>query len=139
MPSSSEVGATVAAIARALDADDLETACALLAEDCIYETGRETLRGPDRIAASYAEASARARRLFDEVRYASEVGPASDATATVTFTDYLLKAGSRWHRYRCQQAFTVGAVGRIVRIVHRELPGERHALEVYFRECGVEG
>ena len=129
----------MAALARALDADDLETARTLLAEDCIYETGRETLRGQDRIAASYADASARARRRFDEVRYESEVGPASGATATVTFTDYLLKAGGRWHRYRCQQAFTVGAAGRIVRIVHREFPGERQALEAYFRECGIEG
>ena len=133
-----DAGAIVAALARALDADDLAAARTLLADDCVYEAGSGTHRGPEAIVASYGEASARARRAFDEVRYASEVGPAAGATVTVTFTDYLLKAGGRWHRYRCRQVFTVGAAGRIVRIVHREIPGEREALEAYFRECGIE-
>ena len=136
-PSASEVSAIVAGLVCALDADDFPAARAFLAGDCVYETGSETRQGPDAILASCAAASAWARRAFDDVRYASEVGPASGATAAVTFTDYLLKAGGRWHRHRCRQEFTVGAGGRIVRIVHRELPGEREALEAYFRECGI--
>ena len=134
----SEVSAIVAGLARALDADDFPAARAFLTEDCVYETGHETLRGPAAILASYAAASAWARRAFDEVRYASEVGSASGATAAVTFTDYLLKAGGRWYRHRCRQEFTVGAGGRIVRIVHQELSGEREALDAYFMECGIE-
>ena len=79
-----------------------------------------------------------ARRAFDEVRYESEVGPVDGETASVTFTDYLMKAGGRWHRHRCRQEFTVDASGRITHIVHREIPGEREALDAYFAECGVE-
>lgn len=128
----------VEALARALDADDFAAARAFLAADCIYEAGGETHRGPEAILASYAAASAWASRAFDEVRYESEVGPIVDATSSVTFTDYLLKAGHRWHRHRCRQEFTVGADRRIARIVHRELPGERGALDRYFQECGIE-
>ena len=138
-PSAAGVSAVVSALARALDADDFATAGTLLADDCVYQTGRTSLRGPEAILASFAEASARARRDFDEVRQASDVGPVAGTTVTVTFTDYLLKAGGRWHRHRCQQAFTVGAGGRVTRIVHQELPGEREALAAYFRECGLEG
>ena len=125
-------------LARLLDDDDFSAAHALLAPDCAYETLRETLRGPDPIVDSYRAASEWARRTFDEVRYESEVQSVSGATACVTFIDYLLKAGHGWHRYRCQQEFTLGADGRIVRIVHRDMPGEREALEAYFRECGIE-
>jgi hypothetical protein len=135
--SSTEVRQVVERLARALDADDFAAARALLADDCVYQTGSETHHGPDQILASYAAASARAHRDFDEVRYESSVEPVMGATATVTFTDYLLKAGGRWHRHRCRQEFTLGAGGRIARIVHRDFPGEREALEAYLRECGI--
>lgn len=135
---SAEVRQVVERLARALDADDLATARAFLADDCVYETGNETRRGPDEILASYAAASAWAHRVFDEVRYESTVGPVAGATATVTYTDYLFKAGGRWHRHRCRQELTVGGGGRIARIVQREIPGEREALAAYLRECGIE-
>src|SRR5262249_8840536 len=130
--------AVATAMARALDADDLGAAGALLADDCVYEVRDEMHRGPEATLASYGAASAMARRLFDEVRYASEVESVSASTARVIFTDYLLKAGHPWHRYRCRQAFTVGDDGRIVRIVHEEIASEREALERYFAECGIE-
>ncbi len=136
--SSESVLQVVQGLARALDADDFSAARAFVADDCVYETGGRARRGPEEVLASYAEASAWARRTFDEVRYESELGPVSGRTAAVTFTDYLLKAGGRWHRYRCRQEFTVGAGGRIVRITHHELPGEREGLIAYFRECGIE-
>lgn len=134
---SGEILEVVERLARALDADDLPCARALLADDCVYEMGTETRRGPDEILASYAAASAWARRVFDEVRYESAVGSVVGATATVTYTDYLLKAGGRWHCHRCRQELTVGAGGRIVRIVHREIPGELAALGAYLAECGI--
>lgn len=130
--------AVVTRLAHALDADDYTGARACLDDDCVYVGLDETWRGSEAIVGSYADASAWAHRTFDEVRYASEVGTAAGATVPVTFTDYLLKAGRRWHRYRCRQEFTVGSAGRIVRIVHRELPGEREELDAYFRECGIE-
>jgi hypothetical protein len=137
-PSAFDASAIVARLARALDADDFAAARACLDDDCVYVGRADTWQGPESIIASYAEASAWGHRTFDEVRYESEVGPAEGATVPVTFTDYLLKAGGRWHRYRCRQAFTVGASGRIVRITHHELPGEREGLERYFRACEIE-
>jgi ketosteroid isomerase-like protein len=133
-----DVREIVAAMARALDADDLDSVRALLADDCVYQVHDQTVHGPEAIAASYRAASASARQLFDEVRYESQVEAVSETTARVTFTDYLLKAGHPWHRYRCCQEFTVGAGGRIVRIVHQEIPSERSALNRYFQECGIE-
>jgi limonene-1,2-epoxide hydrolase len=128
----------VAQLALALDRDDFPAAAACLAPDCEYETGRETLHGPAAIIASYAAASAWARRALDDVRYESAVEPARGNVVPVRFTDYLMKAGGRWHRHRCVQEFEVGAAGLIVRIVHVELPGEREALDAYFLALGIE-
>lgn len=136
--SATKVREVILGLARALDADDFSAARAYLASDCVYESGGETHRGPDAIMASYASASAWAKRTFDEVRYESEVGPVEGATASVTYTDYILKAGHAWHRYRCRQALTVGEDGRIVRIVHGEIPSERAALNDFFKSCGIE-
>jgi ketosteroid isomerase-like protein len=129
--------AVVAALARALDAEDYGAARRCLAEDCEYEAPAERILGADRVIASYAGSGAWARRTFDEVRYESAVEPIDADRAAVLFTDYLLRAGGRWHRYRCRQEFTVRD-GRITRIVHREIPEERAALEAYFREAGIE-
>ena len=137
-PKASAAQAVVMRLALALDADDYTTARACLDDDCVYVGRDETWTGSEAIIGSYADASAWAHRTFDEVRYSSEVGEPADATVPVTFTDYLLKAGGRWHRYRCRQEFTVGPEGRIVRITHHDLPGERDSLDAYFRECGVE-
>lgn len=137
-PTAAEAQAIVTRLAQALDADDFSAARECLAEDCVYVGHEDTSHGAEAILASYADASAWAHRTFDEVRYASEVGPAAGPAVPVTFTDYLLKAGGRWHRYRCRQEFTVGEAGRIVRIVHHELAGEREALDAYFAECGIE-
>lgn len=137
-PTTSDALAIVQRLAAALDADDFISARALLADQCLYLGATETRRGAEEIIASYADASAWAHRTFDEVRYASEVGPAAGTTVPVFFTDYLFKAGGRWHRYRCRQDFTVGAGGRIARIVHRDLPGEREALDAFFQENGIE-
>ena len=139
-PTGSEaVRDVVGRLARALDADDLEAAERLLSDECVYEAAGETHRGPEAITASYAAASARAHRLFDDVRYESVIEAVAGDTATVTFIDYLLKAGGLSHRHRCQQAFTVGPEGRITRIVHHDLPGEREALAAFLRACGIEG
>jgi SnoaL-like protein len=138
MSASADVVRAVAErLARLLDQDDFPAARALLDDACVYQTVRETLRGPDAIVESYRAASTWARRTFDEVRYESGVESVAGGTARVTFVDYVLKAGHGWHRYRCQQEFTVGADGLIAHIVHRELPGEREALDAFFAVCGV--
>jgi hypothetical protein len=129
----------VECLARALDADDFPAVRALLAEDCVYELRGETLTGAADIVTAYADASSRARRDFDDVRYESEVLEVEGENATVQFTDYLGVAGGHWHRHRCRQRFTVGPGARIVRIVHVDLPGEREALAEFLRVAGVRG
>jgi len=137
VPATREILAIVSRLAHALDADDFTAARACLAEECVYVAPDGTKRGPDAIVASYAAASAWAQRTFDEVRYASEVGEPMGPTVPVVFTDYVLRAGGRWHRHRCRQEFTVGANGAVVRITHHDLPGERERLDAYLRECGI--
>jgi SnoaL-like domain len=132
------VAAIALAFAQALDADDFTAAGRLLADDCAYEAPAETLVGRAAIMASYAAASAWVVKTFDDVRYESVVERVTGRTAEVCFIDYLAKAPSRWHRYRCRQLLTLDPTGAIVRIVHNEIDGERAALETYFRACGIE-
>jgi hypothetical protein len=123
--------AVVEAFARALDRSDFAAARELLAPDCSYDRGPETLAGPDPVLQSYAGSAAWAERHFDEVRYESEiVGQAGDRF-TIRYTDYLLKAPGRWHRHRCEQDVWVDDRGLVVRIVHRELEREAERLEMF--------
>ena len=64
--------------------------------------------------------------------------PVEGDTASVLYTDYLMKVPGQWHRHRCRQHLTVGAEGRVVKIVHEDLPGEVESLERYFEACGIE-
>ena len=137
-PSPQTITAIAAAFAAALDADDFTAAGRWLAMDCEYDTGREVVRGRGAILASYADASVWAHAKLDDVRYESEVQGVTGDTATVRFTDYLVKAGGHFHRHRCQQELAVGPAGTIVRIVHRDIPGERESLTAFFHRCGVE-
>jgi len=137
-PTADLVTSTATALARALDRNDFVTAARWIATDCIYEVREETLVGSVPILASYADTATWVERAFDEVRYESEVGEPEGDTVAVTYTDYIMKVPGQWHRHRCKQHLTVGAEGRVVRIVHEDLPGERESLEAYFRECGIE-
>lgn len=127
----------VRALAEALDHDDFERVTPLIADDCEYETGRATLRGPSAIVASYREATEWGKANLDSVRYESAVEPAGPGAAAVRFVDHLEHRG-RTHRHECRQVFTVGVDGRVVRIEHHDLPGEREALLAFFRAGGLE-
>jgi hypothetical protein len=126
------------AFAAALDADDWTAAGRRLADECVYERGDEVLRGRAAILGSYAAASAWARNHLDDVRYESEIEAVDGGSATVRFTDYLVKAGGFFHRHRCRQTLFADDAGSFVRIVHHEIPGEREALEGFLRRCGLE-
>jgi len=128
----------VAELARALDAEDYGAARCLIAAECVFETGAAVVQGVEPIVASYAASGAWAKRTFEEVRYESRVEPIDDHTVAVEFTDYLMAAGHGWHRYRCRQEFTFGDDGRVIRIVHRELPGEREDLQAFLDRCGIQ-
>ena len=137
-PGPQTVIAIATAFATALDGDDFTAAGRLIADDCEYDTSRESLGGRGAILASYADATTWAHATFDDVRYESEIESVTGATAIVRFTDYLVKAGGKFHRHRCRQEVTVGPAGTIVRIVHREIAGERESLEAFLVTCGIE-
>lgn len=127
----------IAQWAAALDADDFDAARALLAPDAAYVMRDETLRGADAILGSYRDATRSAHATFDEVRYRSEVVRASGRAATIRFHDEL-RAGDRWLHHACEQDVELDADGRVARIVHRDLPGERERLIAFLDETGRE-
>ena len=126
-----------AAFAQALDRDDFDAARALLAESCEYDTGEGLVRGADAVLAPYRETSERCRRTFDEIVYASEVESAEGGRATILFIDRIRHRGLR-HAFRCRQVIEVDERGRVARIEHREIDGEREKLEAFFRAAGVD-
>jgi hypothetical protein len=129
--------AVATALALALDADDFDAARPLLDPGCVYEIGETTLTGPDAILASYAGNSVWAKKVLDGLEYESRVVATEGDTATVEFLDRLRHRGEV-HEHRCRQEFSVGREGRIVRIRHRDLPGEPEALRAFFGRVGIE-
>jgi hypothetical protein len=124
-------------LARALDRDDYAAAARLIASDCEYDTGREVLRGADDIVASYQANSAWGRETFDALIFESRVNPPTGQRVAVRFVD-IIRKGDLEYRHECIQEFTVGQDGKVVRIVHQDLPGETEALHDFFRRCGIE-
>ena len=124
-------------LAAALDAEDYLTARRALAPACVYVLAADVYEGPDAILAVYADTAAWVRRTFDDVRYQSEVEPLPDGRVSVLYTDFLVLAGGRMHRHRSRQDLTIDLNGRVTRIEHRELPGEREALDAFFEAAGI--
>lgn len=131
-----DVAAIATAFARALDADDFETAATFLAPDCLYVTGAETLDGPRAILESYERNSAWARQNLDAVEYESTLVSTNGASASIAFLDRVAK-GTETLDHRCRQTYDVDARGLIVRIEHHDLPGEREKLRAFFDKCGI--
>jgi hypothetical protein len=121
---------TARGLAQALDGEDYAAARQLLAENCVYHTGKGVLTGADPITASYRANGDSARKRFDAIEYASQVEPVDALRAVITYTDRV-RRGEEWHEYRCRQQVRVDERGRIVEIRHEELPGERERLEEF--------
>jgi len=124
-------------LARALDRDDYAAAAQLIAPNCVYDTGQEVLTGTDDIVASYQANSAWGRHQFDGLIFESRVSPPTGQRVAVRFVD-IIRKGSLEYRHECIQEFTVGKDGKVVRIVHQDLPGETEALYDFYRQCGIE-
>ena len=122
--------------ARALDAEDFDTAAALLTPECEYVSPEGLQRGPAAIMASYRSHAEWARANLDEVGYECAVEPGADGSARILYIDRVRK-GDRRHEYRCAQAVTVIPGGGIVRITHEEIDGERESLRDFFARCGL--
>jgi hypothetical protein len=122
--------------AAALDAEDYETVATLLSPDCEYVARRGALVSPDAIVASYREAGKWAKANIASVTYESSVRAVNESSAVIVFVDHLEDSGLR-HSYRCEQSIEIRADGRIARIVHIEMPGEREAADAFLRRIGV--
>ncbi len=121
--------------ATALDRCDYAEATRYVAADCRYEIGAQQLLGPEAIIASYRESAEWGRRVLDQVIYESDVQQEAGAFS-VLYTDRLTHHGET-HVYRCRQWLWLDSAGRIVRIVHEELPGEREKLDAFFAKHGI--
>lgn len=122
--------------ATALDAEDYPALAEVLSDECRFVTSRETLVGPEAIVASYRSASLWAKANIGHVHYESTVHEGAGGSAVVTFIDRLEHDGLT-HTYACEQEVCVDVRERICRIVHRELPGQREAVETFLRRIGV--
>ena len=136
-PDRETVTRAATALSQALDRNDFVGAAMWIATDCVYDVRGDEIVGSAAILASYADTATWVEKVFDEVRYESAVEEPAGDTVGVLYTDYLMKVPGQWHRHRCRQHLTVGAEGRVVKIVHEDLPGEVESLERYFEACGI--
>ena len=72
---------------------------------------------------------ARVRAVRNEVRSAP-------TGAMITFLDHLAHHGHTL-THRCEQHLEFDEAGRICRILHVDLPGEREALAAFFKTLGI--
>ncbi len=126
----------VSAFVWALDRADFEEAARWVSSECIYDTGRAELTGVETILGSYSANHGWATRTFERIRYRSHVEGEAPGVAVVTFEDHTEHRGLA-HRYRCQQEMHVGRSRLVERIVHREIEGQREALNAFFEKVGV--
>jgi len=91
---------------------------------------------PHAIIASYRDAGSWVKSCIQNVEYESIVRIESDGEATVTFFDHLEHNGLK-HTYACEQVVNVDPQGRVYRIIHRELPGQRESAELFLRGLGI--
>jgi len=125
-----------AALAQALDHEDFSVAEGLLAAGCVYESPFGLLEGPAAIMASYRGNAESAVSRFDRIEYESSVEPLDETSARITYFDRITHKGKS-HEFSCRQVVTVGDDGKIVRIVHEEIPGKREALNAFYVEVGI--
>ncbi len=121
--------------AAALDRCDFIEARGYLSQDCQYHMRQQTLVGPDAIIGSYRDSAEWGSRTLDQVVYESEVRR-DDDSLSVIYIDRITHGGQT-HEYRCRQHLWLNEAGKVDRIVHEELPGEREKLDEFFTRCGV--
>jgi hypothetical protein len=127
----------VETLAQALDADDYEAAAATMADDVVYTIGERVLHGSAEIVASYRDASAMARRLFDEVGYDHEVFPTEDPnTFRVSYSD-ILTVDAETLAHMAEQHVTVSPGAGVVKIVNVDVPGEREKVDEFLTRHGL--
>lgn len=129
-PSVTDPLEVVRRFAAALDREDYRAAHGLLHPRCVYTIRGAMIEGPEAIVDSYRGNGDTAARVFDEIAYGSEIAAGEDGWIVVRFFDRITHAGERLEHV-CEQWVRVDAAGAIVRIEHRDLPGERERLEAF--------
>ena len=124
-------------LATALDREDYIAVTGLLSPRCAYRIRSSVFTGPEAIIDSYRTNGAWAAEALDSIEYESRVEPVAAGGALITFVDKIRHRGEE-HVHMCQQAVGVDESGLIGSIEHRDLPGEREALESFFSRMGVE-
>jgi len=130
------ISSVATSFAFALDSDNYEALADLLSADCEYVAKSAVFHGSAAIIASYRDASTWAKARIDSVTYESSVRVENNENALVTFVDHLEHSGSR-HSYCCGQSIVMGPDGKICRIVHIEIPGQREAVDSFLLQIGV--
>ena len=136
----SELQLIVGWLAAALDADDFAAAQrGGFADDCVYQGASETLhgaRGDHRLVCRRigVGASHLRRGALRERRSAPRTRIRCRSLSSTTCSRPAA-AGTAIAAGRSSRS---ARDGRIARIVHHDLPGEREALAAYFKECGIE-
>ena len=125
-----------AALATALDQCDFNTAATLLHAQCEYVIDAfETHVGSDAIIASYRGAHDAATAVLDSVTYESSVrGEGPDAV--IAYIDHLVKGAHR-HTHRCEQLIKCDPDGRVIRITHQPIDGERESIRAFFAAAEI--
>jgi hypothetical protein len=108
-----------------------------LADECEYVTRNGPVVGSQAVIASYQTAGAWVKSHIQHVRYESTVRMSQDGSAIVTFIDHFEHNGLA-HTYSCEQLVYVNGQGRVCRIVHNDLPGQREAADAFLKTIGVE-
>ena len=126
---------TARRFARALDAEDYDRVAACLSPTCGYSIRDRIVRGGPAIIAIYKEAGTWAASILESVRYENDVRSAPTG-AVITFLDHLAHRGNTL-THRCEQHLEFDEAGRICRILHVDLPGERDALAAFFKSLGI--
>jgi len=124
---------TAKRFAESLDAGDYPAAQAMIGDDCKYTCRGCVYHGPSAIIDAYRGTGDSAEREFDEVRYESTVTSAGDKSALIHFTDHLSHNDEQF-TFECQQVIEVDDDGRIARIEHIDLPGQRESLSEFRRQ-----
>jgi hypothetical protein len=83
--------------------------------------------GPAAIIASDSNVGDSAKREFDDIEYESQVSQQSKHVAVIDFIDHLHHKDEQF-TFQCQQVIEIDDDGKITRIQHVDLPGQREAL-----------
>lgn len=119
-----------------LDNIQFKEAGECLSADCRYEYEEGKYQNRNIITAIYKQNDLITRKLFDELRYSSEVEQIAENEFKINYTDSLRK-GALWHENRFYDVVKVQN-DLIVDIHHHSIPGAEASMrEFYTRAAAI--